>query len=55
MLERNMLLPNADFIEMNPKIEHPERLKVLTKAIPWPREAPRRVVVTNFGKLYQYL
>ncbi|KAK8110205.1 Highly reducing polyketide synthase ACRTS2 [Apiospora kogelbergensis] len=49
MLERKMLLPNADFIEMNPKIEHPERLKVLTKAIPWPLEAPRRVVVTNFG------
>ncbi|KAL8922238.1 MAG: hypothetical protein Q9208_005317 [Pyrenodesmia sp. 3 TL-2023] len=49
MLERGITLPNADFREMNPKIEGRDRLKVLTKSAPWPSGALRRACVSNFG------
>ncbi|KAK7953257.1 Compactin diketide synthase mokB [Apiospora saccharicola] len=49
MLEHGMLLPNANFETLNPKIEHADKLRVLTKAISWPPGSPRRVCVTNYG------
>ncbi|GES63925.1 hypothetical protein ATETN484_0010000400 [Aspergillus terreus] len=49
MLERGTMLPNADFLEINPEIEGHGRLKVLPKSMPWPSGARKRVCVTNFG------
>ncbi|KAK6858910.1 Highly reducing polyketide synthase ACRTS2 [Apiospora arundinis] len=49
MLEHGMLLPNANFETLNPKIEHADKLRVLTKAISWPPGSPKRVCVTNYG------
>ncbi|KAK8005776.1 hypothetical protein PG990_011813 [Apiospora arundinis] len=49
MLEQECMLPNANFEEFNPGIVNDGRLKVLTKPLPWPSDAIRRVCVTNFG------
>ncbi|KAK5987983.1 Highly reducing polyketide synthase valA [Cladobotryum mycophilum] len=49
MLEHGVMLPNADFTELNPKIEGRDRLRVLTKSAPWPSGTLKRVCVSNFG------
>lgn len=49
MFEHEIMLPNADFLKMNPDIEGLDRLQVLAKSIPWPSGAQKRVCVTNFG------
>ncbi|KAL9587952.1 MAG: hypothetical protein Q9203_003236, partial [Teloschistes exilis] len=48
MLERGVLVPNADFREMNPEIEGHDRLKVLTKSVPWPSGMVQRACI-SFG------
>ncbi|KAK2795949.1 Type I Iterative PKS [Onygenales sp. PD_10] len=50
MLQNKTLLPNADFVEFNEKIEGMEKLKVPETALPWPSKEQKRVLVTNFGK-----
>ena len=49
MLERSIMLPNANFLEMNPEIQDGDRLLVLPKATQWPSRALRRTCVTNYG------
>ncbi|KAI1133192.1 putative polyketide synthase [Nemania abortiva] len=49
MLERQVMLPNANFTKFNPQIEGRERLKVLTRAEPWPQGAPKRICINNSG------
>ncbi|QKX59923.1 uncharacterized protein TRUGW13939_07065 [Talaromyces rugulosus] len=50
MLEKGMLLPNANFINPNPKLNlQGNNLQVLTGIKPWPRSGIRRASVNNFG------
>ncbi|KAF4872571.1 Highly reducing polyketide synthase ACRTS2 [Colletotrichum siamense] len=53
MLERRVMLPNANFEKFNPAILNAsgaERLRVLKETMPWPTSSsPRRVCVTNYG------
>ncbi|KAK8023284.1 Compactin diketide synthase mokB [Apiospora marii] len=50
MLEKQRMLPNANFEKFNPEIAHNGRLAVLTEPIPWPAtRSKKRVCVTNFG------
>ncbi|KID86000.1 Beta-ketoacyl synthase [Metarhizium guizhouense ARSEF 977] len=49
MIQHGYILPNAHFEKFNVNIEGAEKLRVSQKTIPWPRNAPRRVCVTNFG------
>ncbi|KAI1431432.1 putative polyketide synthase [Xylaria sp. CBS 124048] len=48
MLRHATILPNAEFNEMNPKIDA-SKLIVAQKPVPWVSMKPRRVCVTNFG------
>jgi acyl transferase domain-containing protein/NADPH:quinone reductase-like Zn-dependent oxidoreductase/ubiquinone/menaquinone biosynthesis C-methylase UbiE/aryl carrier-like protein len=50
MIQQAMIFPNAEFDEMNPKIDS-SRLEVARRPVPWesPDSKPRRVAVTNFG------
>ncbi|CAK1359017.1 unnamed protein product [Cercospora beticola] len=50
MLERSVILPNANFEKLNPDIEQiGHALEVPTRCIPWPRDALRRTSINNFG------
>jgi acyl transferase domain-containing protein len=49
MLENEIMLPTANFTELNPNIEGSERLKVLTESAAWPPGAAKRVCMSNFG------
>ncbi|TKW52440.1 Lovastatin diketide synthase LovF, partial [Colletotrichum tanaceti] len=56
MLERGVMLPNANFEKLHPAILEvggADRLRVLREAMPWPESSasPRRVCVTNYGKM----
>lgn len=56
MLERGVMLPNANFEKLNPAIleaSGADRLRVLKETMPWPESSPspRRVCVTNYGKI----
>ncbi|KAK2603882.1 hypothetical protein QQS21_003917 [Conoideocrella luteorostrata] len=49
MLQHGHVLPNANFEKMNPDIVDQEKLTVARKTSPWPKDALKRVCVTNFG------
>ncbi|KAL0938515.1 polyketide synthase [Colletotrichum truncatum] len=53
MLERGVMLPNANFEKLNPAImaaSGADKLRVLKETMPWPMSStPRRVCVTNYG------
>ncbi|KAF7589013.1 hypothetical protein BBP40_004840 [Aspergillus hancockii] len=50
MLERGIILPNANFEKANPNIDlHLLKLKVPTQCVPWPRRPVKRASVNNFG------
>ncbi|KAI9845077.1 MAG: Type I Iterative PKS [Sclerophora amabilis] len=50
MLERGMILPNANFEHANPAVSLQEcSMKIPTELIPWPSGPPRRASINNFG------
>lgn len=50
MLEKGMLLPNANFTNPNPKLDlEGNNLQVLHGMKPWPKSGVRRASVNNFG------
>ncbi|EFY96790.1 Acyl carrier protein-like protein [Metarhizium robertsii ARSEF 23] len=49
MLQHGYVLPTAHFEEMNPNIQGKEKLMVAKTTLPWPKDAIKRVCITNFG------
>lgn len=49
-LEKEMLVPNAGFKSINPKIRLDEwRLRLSNETIPWPDHLPQRASINSFG------
>ncbi|KAJ5158769.1 uncharacterized protein N7500_008420 [Penicillium coprophilum] len=49
-LEKGMLVPNAGFKNINPKIRLDDwRLRMSDKTMPWPEHLPRRASINSFG------
>lgn len=51
MIQHGVILPTAGFEQINPKIESKEKIKIVDAPMTWPVSEPKRVLVTNFGKL----
>jgi acyl transferase domain-containing protein len=50
MLEKGTILPNASFLQINPKIDAKSlRIAVARDAMPWPSQGLRRISVQCFG------
>lgn len=49
MVNKGIVLPTAGFEKINPKIEGHEKIKIAEMPLPWPKNEPRRCIVTNFG------
>jgi acyl transferase domain-containing protein len=50
MLETGIILPNANFKQLNPRIDSEYlRISIPTKTIQWPAEGVRRVSLNSFG------
>lgn len=51
MVKNGIILPTAGFETLNHKIENKEKIRVAEIPISWPKDEPRRAIVTNFGKI----
>lgn len=48
-VRNGIVLPTAGFESINPKITGREKIRIAETPLPWPKNEPRRCIVTNFG------